>query len=224
MSPRPTAALRLGAMIAAGVAAAIAIYVGIDAWIGARTMITIEGVTARPVDLLAPEWLKLACVVPFFFVARHWSLTDLAISQQVLQAGLRSLVIVTAAVALARPSWVTRESKVATVALVDVSASVSDKQLDAARAYVDELRAAAGGQWLEVVTFAEKPRVAPRERGGFAIGRHDGASAGSDVQAAMQLAYGLFPPATCRAWCWSPTATRPPATWSARPTGPRSSG
>lgn len=194
MSPRPTAALRLGALIAAGVAAAIAIYVGIDAWIGARTMITIEGVTARPVDLLAPEWLKLACVVPFFFVARHWSLTDLAISQQVLQAGLRSLVIVTAAVALARPSWVTRESKVATVALVDVSASVSDKQLDAARAYVDELRAAAGGQWLEVVTFAEKPRVAPRERGGFAIGRHDGASAGSDVQAAMQLAYGLFPP------------------------------
>jgi uncharacterized membrane protein len=203
MTPRGTSIVRVAAMVAAGVVAAVAIYLAIDLWLAGRTLITIHGVGSRPIDLLAPEWLKLACVVPFFFVVRHWSLTDLSISQQVVQASLRSLVIVVAALALARPSWVTRDSKVATVVLVDVSDSVSDKQLAAARAYVDELRASSkqgdpDDQWLEVVTFAEKPQVVGRGDDGFVIARHTGGAAaggaGSDVQAAMQLAYGLYPP------------------------------
>ncbi|HEV7555802.1 MAG TPA: VWA domain-containing protein, partial [Kofleriaceae bacterium] len=46
------------------------------------------------------------------------------------------------------------------------------------------------------VTFAEKPSVARREDGkslSAAIKRHPGAGAGTDVQSAMQLAYGLYP-------------------------------
>ncbi len=203
MSPRDTAIVKVLAMVGGGIVAAVAIYLGIDAWLGARTSVVVEGVGPRPIDLLAPEWLKLVCVVPFFFVARHWSLTDLAISQQVLQAGLRSLVVLAAAVALTRPSWVTSDSKVATVVLVDVSDSVSEAQLAAARAYVADLRAAADrgdpdDQWMEVVTFAEKPQIAGRNGDGFAIGRHvsgpAAGGAGSDMQAAMQLAYGLYPP------------------------------
>ena len=185
-------------IIAIAAIAAVAIYATIDLWLAGRTMITIEDLGDRPIDLLAPEWLKLLAVVPFFFAARHWSLTDLAISQQVLQAGLRTLIVAAAAIALARPSWVTRESKVATVVLVDVSDSVSDAQLAAARKYVGELDAAGGDDtWMSVITFAEKPQVAKKDEGAFVITRHvTGAArggAGTDIQAAMQLAYGLFP-------------------------------
>ncbi len=203
MSPRDAAIVRTLALVIGGLVAAVLIYAGIDTWLDGRSQLTITGVGSRPIDLLAPEWLKLVCVTPFFFVARHWSLTDLSITQQVLQAGLRTLVIAAAALALARPSWITSDSKVATVVLVDVSDSVSDKQLSAARTYVAELRAEAGkgdadDHWLEVVTFAEKPQVAARDQDGFVIARHGTvaapAGAGSDVQSAMQLAYGLYPP------------------------------
>jgi len=190
---RPAVIIR----VAIAVAAAAAIYLAIDLALGDRTIVTVTGLGARPIDLLDPRWLKLVCVVPFFFLVRAWSLTDLSITQQVMQAGLRSLVVAAAALALARPSWVTRDSKVATVVLVDVSDSVSDAQLDAARGYVEELRAAKGRGWMSVVTFAEKPEVAPRADGKYVIARHAAGrargGAGTDIQSAVQLAYGLFP-------------------------------
>ncbi len=101
------------------------------------------------------------------------------------------------------PVWITRDDKVATVVLVDVSDSVSDAQLEAARQYV----ATSTGSRARTIScswsrFAEKPLVVPRlggaegdggGAGDFTIGRHPGAGAGTDIQAAMQLAYGLFP-------------------------------
>lgn len=198
MQARHLARLGLIVRVVATVGAAVALYLGIDAWLAGRTLVTLHGVGPRPIDLLAPGWLKLVAITPFFFLVRHWSLTDLALTQQVLQAALRSLAVAAAALALARPSWITRESKVATVVLVDVSDSVSDAQLAAARAYVAELDAAGGDDtWLAVVTFAEKPQVAKRAGGAWDIARHTTGpargGAGSDMQSAMQLAYGLYP-------------------------------
>lgn len=187
----PGALLRIGLTLVA----AVAIWLGIDAWIGDRTSITIM-LGSRPVDLLSPQWLHLFAVVPAFYVIRVLSLTDLSIAQQVLQATLRSLVIAGLAIALARPSWITETNKVATVVLVDVSESISDKQLAAARCYVDDLEKAEGPGNLQLVTFAEKPLVARKRSGqplSAAVARHAGAGAGTDVQAAMQLAYGIFP-------------------------------
>src|SRR5262249_35469912 len=49
---------------------------------------------------------------------------------------------------------------------------------------------------LQLVTFAEKPTVARKpdnEKLSAAVQRHAGAGAGTDTQAAMQLAYGLYP-------------------------------
>ena len=192
---RPAALLRIGVAIAA----AVGLYLLIAGWIGDRTAVTLHHLPfsgGRPIDLLAPSWLLLAAVVPAFFVLRVLSLTDLSILQQVVQATLRSLVVIAVAFALARPSWITEQSKVSTVVLVDVSDSVSAKQLDAARAYVDEVAAARGEGNLQLITFAEKPRVARADGGAglsSAIARHAGAGAGTDTQAAMQLAYGLFP-------------------------------
>jgi uncharacterized membrane protein/uncharacterized protein YegL len=185
---RPAMLLRVGIAALCGVA----IGFGIDAWIDGRSSVVID-VGARPIELLDPTKLLIISVVPVFFLLRVVSLTDLSVAQQVIQSGLRSLVIAGIALALARPSWVTRDSRLATIVLVDVSDSVSDKQLDNARRYVGELAAAKGEGSLQVVTFAEKPMVVRAKDGEFAIARHAGAGAGTDVQAAVQLAYGLYP-------------------------------
>jgi Mg-chelatase subunit ChlD len=181
--------------LAIAIAASIALWIAISKWIGEDTSLTIA-VGSRPIELLAPTWLHLVAIVPAFFVIRVLSLTDLSILQQVVQATLRSLVVSAMAFALARPSWITETQKVATVALVDVSDSISDKQLNAARQYVDQLEDAAGSGHLQVITFAEKPLLVHKPDGGrlsAAIARHKAAGAGTDIQAAMQLAYGIYP-------------------------------
>jgi Ca-activated chloride channel homolog len=181
--------------IAVALAATVALWLAIDAWIGDDTSITLQ-LGSRPIDLLAPQWLHLVAIVPAFYVIRVFSLTDLSLAQQLVQATLRSLVIAGLAVALARPSWVTDTNKVATVVLVDVSDSISDKQLAAARTYVDDLEKTEGSGNLQLITFAEKPLVARKHDGqplSAAIARHAGAGAGTDTQAAMQLAYGIYP-------------------------------
>ena len=187
----PSALVRL----AIAIVASAALWFAISAWIGDRTSLHIDAVGSRPIDLLSPQWLHLIAIVPAFFLLRVLSLTDLSILQQVVQSSLRSLVIAGVAIALARPSWVTQQSKVSTIVLVDVSDSVSDKQLELARKYVDELAADQGEGNLQLVTFAEKPQVVRGGDGALSSGiaRHKGAGAGTDTQAAMQLAYGLYP-------------------------------
>jgi Ca-activated chloride channel homolog len=185
--------------IALTVAAIAAIVVGLTAWIGDRTSLHVAWLPTRPIDLLRPAALYLVAVVPLLYLLRVLSLTDLSLAQQLTQATLRALVLAGLAVALARPAWTTSRAVVATVALIDVSDSVSDKQLAAARSYVDALDAAVGDGSLQVVTFAEKPRVVARPDGkprSSAIARHAGHGAGTDAQAAMQLAYGLYPDGT----------------------------
>lgn len=182
--------------IAITVGVGLGIFFGISAWIADRPIIHVDWLPTRPIDLLAPHWLLLISIVPAFYLLRIVSLTDLSLTQQVLQSTLRSLVLALFAIALARPSWITEQSRVSTVVLVDVSDSVSEKQLEAARRYVDELEEAAGDDNLQLVTFAEKPVAARPDDGkklSSAIQRHGGAGAGTDAQAAMQLAYGLYP-------------------------------
>lgn len=148
---------------------------------------------SRPIDFLTPMWLYLVCLVPFFFVVRAYSLTDVSTAQQILAAGVRSLLVAGLAVALARPVWTDRDNKVATAVLVDVSASMTDRQLQASQAYVDAFaRAKRPGDRLFVVSFASHPRVVDTD-GGEKLQRHQGETAGTNIQAAMQLAYGLYP-------------------------------
>lgn len=193
---QPASLLRLGLALAA----AIGLWFAISAWIGDRSSVQLAAFGMRPIDLLSPQWLLLISVVPAFYLLRVLSLTDLSLAQQVLQATLRALVIAGVALALARPSWTTEQSVVSTVVLVDVSDSVSDAQLDAARRYAQDVATAAGpDNNVQVVTFAEQPRVVRFGSAGDgktlaqAIQRHAGAGAGTDTQAAMQLAYGLYP-------------------------------
>jgi Mg-chelatase subunit ChlD len=182
--------------IAITAAAVTAVVVALSAWIADQTSVHVDWLPTRPIDLLRPSALYLVAIVPVFYLLRTLSLTDLSLAQQLTQATLRSLVIAGIAIALARPSWITEQSKVATIVLVDVSDSVSDKQLAAARSYVDQLAAAAGEGNLQLITFAEQP-IAVRKADGTplsaGIARHPGGGAGTDTQAAMQLAYGMYP-------------------------------
>ena len=60
-------------------------------------------------------------------------------------AGLRILLVAALAMALARPSTIGERRTVATVLLVDVSASIGDRQLAAARKLVEDARGARHG-------------------------------------------------------------------------------
>ncbi len=182
--------------IAITAAAVAAIVVALSAWIADQTSVHVDWLPTRPIDLLRPSALYLVAIVPVFYLLRTLSLTDLSLAQQLTQATLRSLVIAGIAIALARPSWITEQNKVATIVLVDVSDSVSDKQLAAARGYVDQLAAASGDGNLQLITFAEQPLSVRKADGkplSDGIARHPGGGAGTDTQAAMQLAYGMYP-------------------------------
>ena len=92
-------------------AAAVGIYLGVASWIAGRPTVPVD-VTDRPITLLDPDKLLLIAVVPFFYLLRMLSLTDLSVLQQSLQATLRSLVVIALAIAAARPSRITDTSKV----------------------------------------------------------------------------------------------------------------
>jgi uncharacterized membrane protein len=150
----------------------------------------------REVSILEPRWFYLLALVPYVFVVVGETLSDLSIAQLVLSCVWRSSLVVGIATALARPTIVSEDSKVATVVLVDVSQSISDKQLAAAQKYVDDAWAARKDKdQLQVISFAERPRtLAAKEGKAPRLARHEGEGKGTDIQAALQLAYGLYPP------------------------------
>jgi uncharacterized membrane protein len=151
----------------------------------------------REVTILEPRWFYLFALVPYVFLVVGETLSDLSFAQLVLSCVWRSSLVVGLALALARPSIVSENTKVATVILVDVSPSITDKQLGAAQQYVNDAYAARkGDDQLFVVSFAERPRALTSATPGKApvLTRHEGELAGTDIQAALQLAYGLYPP------------------------------
>ncbi|MCU1280926.1 MAG: von Willebrand factor type [bacterium] len=152
------------------------------------------------IQLLRPQALWILCALPLVALALWASLVDLSPWQQRASALLRMLLVTVLAIALARPSTVGERHVVATVLLVDVSASIGDRQLDAARKLVEDARAARrGDDLLRLVTFGAHPRLVELPPDGVplppeALARHD--ADGSDLSAALTLAYGLYPPGT----------------------------
>ncbi|MCA9677675.1 MAG: hypothetical protein KC464_21815, partial [Myxococcales bacterium] len=69
---------------ALAVGASVALLAIIGAWIDDRTVI-IAHWQGRRVELLEPRAFYLVAIVPFFFLVRAASLTDLSLAQQLLQ-------------------------------------------------------------------------------------------------------------------------------------------
>lgn len=154
-------------------------------------------------ELLAPHLLLALIVVPYLVWTVSQSLADLPRVQRWLAVALRIALVVVLVVAVARLAHTTERTRVSAVYLVDVSESVPDSALADAQRIVERAWDARGENDVQVVTFARDARVVsvPRDAGDVPrIERHRerGSGAGSDLQAAVQLAYGLFPPGHLR--------------------------
>lgn len=153
-------------------------------------------VFGHPLKLLAPRWLLLSALVPLLVVVSRFSLVDFSRLQRTLALCTRSLLLLLLVFALARPAATVSERRTLAVYAVDVSTSVSDDQLQAAQRIVDRAWAARGDNEMRLMTFAAGPRVLdikgdrpPR------LTRHsDETRTGSDIQSAIQQAYGLISP------------------------------
>ncbi|MDC0678067.1 VWA domain-containing protein [Sorangium atrum] len=163
-------------------------------------------------ELLNPKMLGAILLAPWFVGVLAGSLADLPLPQRVLSVLLRVAFVALIALGLSRLARSATTEKVATIYLIDVSESVTDEALDDARATLDKAFAEKPEDGvIKVITFARRPRLVERAAGEAAgreaerraplIGRHLDANgqrgdlgAGSNLQAALQLAYGLYPP------------------------------
>ncbi len=153
----------------------------------------------RQIRLEEPLYLWGLAAIPVLWIVRLHSLTDTPWAQQWLSAGLRSAILCVLSVALTNPSHIREEPRRSgVVVLVDVSESMSQKDLANARDSVQKLWDARGTQRLRLVTFAREPQVVslyPDEKGQLpAIERHSDGGRTTDLQRALRLAEGLFEP------------------------------
>jgi len=165
-------------------------------------------------ELLQPRMLMAVLLAPWFVAVLGFSLADLPWQQRVLAVLWRMAFVALLGLGLARPVREVTRDKIAAIVLVDVSDSVSDEALGDAAKVVDEaLRRKRKDDVVKVVTFAQRPRLVESEDAEGAsvspkLERHKeregssetkgGAGAGSNLQAALQLAYGLYPPGYLR--------------------------
>ncbi|HEX9296633.1 MAG TPA: VWA domain-containing protein [Polyangiaceae bacterium] len=169
------------------------------------TMTWIRGGTTYV--LRSPKLLGLLLLAPLFLLILPRSLADLPWQQQLLSLGLRLAFVAALALSLARVARTEKTEKVCTVFLVDVSDSITNEAIDDARKAIDQALAARRKDDIaRVVTFARRPRLVEMDEGAKsapALSRHDADAsthlgAGTNLQAALQLSYGLFPPGYLR--------------------------
>lgn len=185
------------------------------AW-AAPALVTVLGGVKH--ELLRPKVLGLLLVAPLLLWALQRSLADLPWQQRVLAAVFRAGFLVCLVLGLAGVVREVHSQRIAAVFLVDVSDSVSDEALQQARQALQEAIAARGPQdELRLIAFAKRPRLLTLEQadkkwivpsiaelrsqgiaGDAAPGeaqeaRRSAELAASDLQAAVQLAQGVFP-------------------------------
>jgi Ca-activated chloride channel family protein len=180
---------------------------GIAYWIWAAVVapgLTFE-LGGSEIELLRPRWLLLIGVVPLLAFVTRLSLADLPRAQRWLGVLIRGGLVAALAIAMARPVRTTDATRISTVFLVDVSESVTEESLEAAAEAFSAARGAKREEDdIQLVTFAREARSVPLPASGegeVAIERHtadDLAGRGSNLQLALQHAYGLFPPGHLR--------------------------
>ncbi len=158
-------------------------------------------------ELLEPRALAVLLLAPVLLYVLGKSLADLPWQQRALSVLLRIAFLLLLGLGLTRLVRSDETHRVATVVLLDVSDSVAEATLDKARGEIEKLYQAKGAQdVVKLVAFAARPRAVPLEQDGkLSLPRSadlrwkdvEGAKKtepGSNVQAALQLSYGLFPP------------------------------
>ncbi len=164
-------------------------------------------------ELLNPKLLGVILVAPWFVGVLSKSLADLPWPQRVLSVLLRIAFVAALAFGLSRLARTATTEKTCTVYIVDVSNSVPDEALADAQAIVAQaVKEKPPEGIVKLVTFAKRPRLVDVPGGGAepaaegapelvilrhgdpkASGNPSDEGAGSNLQAALQLAYGLYP-------------------------------
>lgn len=173
----------------------------------------------QTVELMTPEALGVLLITPLLLFILGRSLADLPWQQRVLSALFRVSFLALLALGLSSPVRSEHTARIATVIVLDVSDSISDEALSDARTEVENVvKAAREEDLVRLVTFAARPRLMELEKDGARVVpsandlRHtptesSSAQAGgnereppqkpaasTDIQAALQLAYGVLPP------------------------------
>lgn len=168
-------------------------------WYLGHTTITVpfrgQQITFEDLRMLFP-----ILAIPLVWMVQAISLSDLSWPQQALSGIFRSLLLVTLALMLARPVRKENHSKVCTVFLVDTSASVSDAQLVEARRLIQQAVDAKKENLVRAISFARRPRLIPIKGKKVPKLHRFKSTAGesTNIQAALQLAYGLYPQDTVK--------------------------
>ncbi len=156
-------------------------------------------------ELLNPKMLGAILIAPWFVGVLSASLADLPWPQKVLSVFFRISFVILVALGLSRLARTATTEMVCTVYLVDVSDSITEEAIGDARAYVaNAWKEKPKDSIVKVVTFARRPRLVepdekkpdeppPIDRHVDASGKRGELGAGTNLQAALQLAYGLYP-------------------------------
>lgn len=154
----------------------------------------------QPIELLRPQALYGLALLPWFALFALASLADHSALQRLLSTVVRVGLLGLILLALAGPTSTRRSARVCTVFLVDVSESVPDAAIEGFHRTVDEALRQPGDHLARVVLFARRPvmldlpaRVDARHPLPAFDPSRVGSRTGTDLAAALSLAYGLFP-------------------------------
>ncbi|MFK7999136.1 MAG: VWA domain-containing protein [Polyangiales bacterium] len=167
-------------------------------------------------EVLQPRWLVVFAVAPLFFLAASRSLSDLPRVQRWLGVLFRTALAAVLTLAVARLARTTEVTRVSTIYLIDVSDSVTDESIADAREDLIQVYAERGDNDVQLITFASESTAVPLgededvvpedlrhvsegaarpddEESERASAAEHAAGRATDMQGALQLAYGLFP-------------------------------
>ncbi len=155
----------------------------------------------REGEILAPRFFGLVVLLPIFIAIQRFSLSDLPPVQRIINVVLRMALFACIIGALVQVVLTSFESRIATIFIVDTSASVSDEVLLKARDYINQAsKAKSERDQVKVIAFAKNPYEIKLEEDGTikALDRPQGESAEqdgltTDISSAIRMSYGLFP-------------------------------
>lgn len=136
-------------------------------------------------------WFLLAALIPLAWLAWEWRK-----GRQRTSLTLKALSFCCILLALAEPSMVTSETKMAVSVLVDTSQSISDEGLARASAVANQIQKQRGRNWVKVIPFARNSRreTAVELAKGYDFKHSDGElGRGTNLEAAVREGMAAMP-------------------------------
>jgi Ca-activated chloride channel homolog len=183
----------------------LALAVGYARWLWPLKGPLVWDQGGRHYQLLEPRALGFALLVPLLLLVLYRSLADLPWQQRLLSTLFRSAFVCLLALGIGRLVRSVETSRICTIFLVDVSDSVSDTALTGAADTIARARAVQRpDDQLRVISVARRPRLLQLGPNGELPALREPAAqrrtapgaerySETDLQAGLQLAYGIFP-------------------------------